>query len=240
MTKPLFLQDAYLREAAGTVTGHTAEGGVIVDTGLFYPTGGGQPGDSGWLDWGQDNRLQIATTVKGDVGLAVLVPAEPLPLPAIGTEVMQVLDWDRRHKHMRIHTALHLLSVVIPLPVTGGQIGAGTGRLDFLMPEPPTDREPLEVALNELIDHDLPVGEQWITEAELDASPELVKTMSVQPPRGAGHIRLVRIGEGREQIDLQPCGGTHVARTSEIGRLHIDGIKNKGKQNRRVSISLDL
>ena len=141
---------------------------------------------------------------------------------------------------MRIHTALHLLSVVIPLPVTGGQIGAGTGRLDFLMPEPPADREALEIALNEFVDHDLPVGEQWITEAALDANPELVKTLSVQPPRGAGHIRLVRIGEGDEQVDLQPCGGTHVARTGEIGALKIDGIKNKGKQNRRVSISLDV
>lgn len=240
MTIALYLQNPYQREATGIVTAHTAEGGVVVDTGLFYPQGGGQPGDSGWLEWGDGTRLQIATTVKGDGGLVALVPAEPAPLPPVGTEVAQVLDWERRHKHMRIHTALHLLSVVVPLPVTGGQIGAGTGRLDFLMPEPPADREALEIALNEFVDHDLPVGEQWISEAELDANPELVKTMSVQPPRGAGRIRLVRIGEGAEQVDLQPCGGTHVARTGEIGALKIDGIKNKGKQNRRVSISLDL
>lgn len=239
--KPLYRLDPYLKEAAGVVVAHTAEGGIIVDTSLFYPTGGGQPGDSGLLEWGQGRQIPIATTVKAETGAAsVLVPAEPSPLPAIGTEVLQVLDWDRRHRHMRIHTALHLLSVVIPLPVTGGQISAGTGRLDFLMPEPPEDREPFEIALNELVDHDLPVSEHWITQAELDANPELVKTLSVQPPRGAGMIRLVRIGEGAEQIDLQPCGGTHVARTAEIGALRIDGIKNKGKQNRRVSISLDI
>ena len=240
MNDPLYLQDPYLREAPATVTAHTEEGGVIVDAPLFYPQGGGQPGDSGMLEWGEGHRLQIATTVKGDGGGSVLVPAEPSPLPAVGTDVMQVLDWDRRHKHMRIHTALHLLSVVVPLPVTGGQIAAGTGRLDFLMPEPPSDRDALEQALNDLVDRDLEVSERWITEAELDAKPDLVKTMSVQPPRGAGRIRLVRIGDAQQQIDLQPCGGTHVARTAEIGALRIDGIKNKGKQNRRISISLDI
>jgi misacylated tRNA(Ala) deacylase len=152
--------------------------------------------------------------------------------------VTQVLDWERRHKHMRIHTALHLLSVVIPLPVTGGQIGAGKGRLDFLMPEPPQDKEALNAALNALIEEDFEVTEQWITEAQLDASPDLVKTMSVQPPRGAGQIRLVRIGSDARQVDLQPCGGTHVARTGEIGRVQIGKVENKGKQNRRVNISL--
>jgi Ser-tRNA(Ala) deacylase AlaX len=217
---------------------HTEEGGVVLDTALFYPTGGGQPGDSGWIDW-DGTSLAIATTVKGVGTESVLVPAEPTRLPPIGAHVVQRLDWDRRHKHMRVHTALHLLSVVIPLPVTGGAIGAGRGRLDFMMPEPPEDRDALEDELNRLIDRDLLVTDSWITDADLDANPSLVKTMSVQPPRGSGRVRLVRIGEGGDQVDLQPCGGTHVARTGEIGRVVFGKIENKGKQNRRVNISLE-
>jgi Ser-tRNA(Ala) deacylase AlaX len=210
----------------------------VLDTALFYPTGGGQPGDSGWIDW-DGTSLAIATTVKGLGTESVLVPAEPTRLPPIGAHVVQRLDWDRRHKHMRVHTALHLLSVVIPLPVTGGAIGAGRGRLDFMMPEPPEDRDALEDELNRLIDRDLLVTDSWITDADLDANPSLVKTMSVQPPRGSGRVRLVRIGEGGDQVDLQPCGGTHVARTGEIGRIMFGKIENKGKQNRRVNISLE-
>jgi Ser-tRNA(Ala) deacylase AlaX len=220
------------------VVSHTDEGGIILNRSVFYPTGGGQPGDSGWLEW-DGVTLPIATTVKGDAGSSVLVPSEPATMPPIGAHVVQRLDWERRHKHMRIHTALHLLSVVVPLPVTGGSIGAGRGRLDFMMPEPPDDKEALETALNALIDRDLVVTEDWITDAELAANPGLVKTMSVQPPRGSGRIRLIRIGEGRDQVDLQPCGGTHVARTGEIGRVTIGKIENKGKQNRRVNIALD-
>lgn len=238
MSDALYRTDPYQREATGMVLGHTEEGGVIVTPALFYPTGGGQPGDSGWLEW-DGQQLAIATAVKGEDGLSVLVPAEPARLPPTGAHVVQVLDWERRHKHMRIHTALHLLSVVIPLPVTGGAIGAGQGRLDFRMPEPPEDRDALERALNEMIDRDLAVREDWITEAELDANPGLVKTLSVQPPRGAGAIRLVRIGAGAGQVDLQPCGGTHVARTGEIGAVRLGKIENKGKQNRRVNIALE-
>ncbi|MFW2586777.1 alanyl-tRNA editing protein [Sagittula sp. SSi028] len=234
---PLYRQDAYLREAPGRVVDITPEGGVIVEPALFYPKGGGQPGDSGWLEW-DGIRLPIATAVKSEDGQrSVLVPAEPMALPPMGAHVVQVLDWDLRYRHMRMHTALHLLSVVIPLPVTGGQIGPQTGRLDFLMPEPPSDREAIAEQLNALVDRDLEVSEGWISEAELTARPELVKTMSVQPPRGAGRIRLVRIGRGSEQVDLQPCGGTHVARTAEIGHLTLGKIENKGKQNRRVSIA---
>ncbi|MBP0481849.1 alanyl-tRNA editing protein [Sagittula salina] len=234
----LYREDAYRREAPGRVTGHTPEGGVIVEPALFYPKSGGQPGDSGWLEW-DGISLPIATAVKGEDGVSsVLVPAEAMALPPKGAHVVQVLDWDRRHRHMRVHTALHLLSVVIPLPVTGGQIGADGGRLDFLMPEPPTDRDGIEAALNALVDRDLEVSEGWISEEDLDRRPELVKTMSVQPPRGAGRVRLVRIGTGGEQVDLQPCGGTHVARTGEIGTLRLGKIENKGKQNRRVAIQL--
>ncbi|KPP84464.1 MAG: Ala-tRNA(Pro) hydrolase [Rhodobacteraceae bacterium HLUCCO07] len=238
MTDHLFQDDAYLRDATATVTGHTQEGGIILDRSIFYPTGGGQPGDSGSIHW-DDGATRIATAMKAGQGEIALVPAEPHALPAVGTEVQQVIDWERRHRHMRMHTALHLLSVVLPLPVTGGQIGVDRGRLDFLMPEPPEDRVALEEALNDLIQSDAPVTDRWIDEAALDAQPELVKTMSVRPPRGVGRIRLVRIGEANRQIDLQPCGGTHVARTAEIGRIGISRIENKGKQNRRVHVHLD-
>jgi misacylated tRNA(Ala) deacylase len=233
VTELLFRDDAYLTEAPAIVVAHTPEGAIVLDRSLFYPTGGGQPGDSGWLMYG-GLRIVVATTVKVEGGLVGLVPAEPLPMPPIGAEVMQHLDWQRRHRHMRVHTALHLLSVVIPLPVTGGQIGAERGRLDFDMPDAPGDTGMWEAALNDLIDQDLPVTDEWITDAELLANPGLVKTMSVQPPVGQGRVRLVRIGK----IDLQPCGGTHVARTGEIGRVEIGRVEKKGRQNRRVSLTL--
>lgn len=238
-TEFLFRDDAYLDEAQAVVTAHTPEGGLVVDRTVFYPTGGGQPGDSGTLAWPGAPRLAIAAAVKGEGGEVVLVPAGPLPLPPVGTKVMQRLDWERRYRHMRVHTALHLLSVVIPLPVTGGQIGPEKGRLDFDMPEPPEDVAAIEARLNALIELDLPVSEDWITDAELLAHPELVKTMSVMPPMGQGRVRLIRIGEGEEQVDLQPCGGTHVARTGEIGRVSLGKIEKKGRQNRRVSVLLE-
>ena len=238
MTRLLFREDAYMRDAPGRIVAHTPEGGLVLDQTVFYAKGGGQPGDSGRLDWAGGSAL-IATAVKGDGGAVVLVPAEPVALPPVGLYLTQRIDWERRHRMMRVHTALHLLSVVIPLPVTGGQIGAGSGRLDFAMPEPPEDREALEAEMNRMVDRDLVVSEDWIDEAVLDASPELVKTMSVHPPRGQGQVRLVRIGMGRDQVDLQPCGGTHVARTGEIGRIRLGKIENKGKQNRRVNITLD-
>ena len=238
MTKQLFRRDAYQRVAGARVLALTDEGGIVLDGSLFYPTGGGQPGDSGTLRW-DGGEIEIATTVKGDGEAIVLVPAEPAPLPRVGTEVTQKLDWERRHRLMRVHTALHLLSVVIPLPVTGGAIAADKGRLDFDMEEPPEDKEALEETLNKLIACDFRVTEEWITEEELDANPGLVKTMSVQPPRGAGRVRLVRIGEGENTADLQPCGGTHVAWTSEIGTVRLGKIEKKGKQNRRVYLHLE-
>ncbi|GAB1479685.1 alanyl-tRNA editing protein [Paracoccaceae bacterium] len=237
ITEPLFRADAYLREVEGRVIGHTPEGGIVVDRTVFYATGGGQPGDSGRVEW-EGGRLTIATALKVEGGGIALVPAEPLALPPVGAPLFQRVDWDRRHRHMRVHTALHLLSVVIPLPVTGGQIGAERGRLDFAMPEPPADVAALETALNALIGRDLSVSDDWITDAELLANPGLVKTMSVMPPMGQGRVRLVRIGDGAELVDLQPCGGTHVSRTAEIGRVEIGKIENKGRQNRRVNISL--
>ena len=238
MTAPLFLEDAYQAEAPATVTAITPEGGVVLDRSIFYATGGGQPGDSGWLDWGQ-GRLPIATTVKGDAGAIVLVPAEPTALPPVGTALTQRLDWPRRHRMMRVHSLLHLLSVVVPLPVTGGQISAEKGRLDFIMPQPPEDREMIARALNDLIERDLKIGADWIDQAELDARPELVKTLRVKPPRGAGRVRLIWIGEGDARVDLQPCGGTHVARTSEIGAVRLGKIEKKGAMNRRINVLLE-
>ena len=238
MSKLLFLEDAYQKEAIGVVIGHTPEGGILLDAPLFYATSGGQPGDSGALEW-DGHTTEIATTVKTLDGEIALVPSAPEELPPIGTDVKQILDWGRRHRHMRVHTALHLLSVVVPLPVTGGSIGAEKGRLDFDMPEAPEDKQALSDALNALIDRNLVVTEDWITEAELEANPGLVKTMSVAPPKGAGKVRLVRIGTDTDQVDLQPCGGTHVASTGEIGRVWIGKIEKKGKQNRRVYLHLD-
>ncbi len=237
MTDLLFRADSYLTEAEAVVTAHTPEGGIVVSASVFYPTGGGQPGDSGMIEW-PGGQLQIATAVKVEGGHVALVPAEARAMPPVGTTLRQQIDWDRRHRLMRVHTALHLLSVVIPLPVTGGQVGPERGRLDFDMPEAPSGTEGWTVALNRLIDRDLVVSEDWITDAELDASPGLVKTMSVRPPTGQGRVRLIRIGQGAGQIDLQPCGGTHVARTGEIGRIVIGKIEKKGRQNRRVTLDL--
>lgn len=235
MTEPLFRQDAYLTECEAQVLAVNERGGIVLDRSIFYPRGGGQPGDRGALRF-NGTDIGIATTVKGEGDEIVLVPVETASVPAVGATVTQVLDWQQRHLHMRIHTALHLLSVVLPFPVTGGQISAEKGRLDFDMPEAPEDKEAIAEALNALIARDLEVTESWITDAELEANPGLVKTMAVKPPMGAGRVRLIRIGTVDEQIDLQPCGGTHVQRTSEIGRMRIGKIEKKSRLNRRVNI----
>lgn len=238
MTAALFRVDPYMTEAEARVTGHTPEGGVVLDRTVFYPDGGGQPGDSGRLD-GAQGSVTIATTVRAGDGRIALVPDAPQMLPPVGTHLRQVLDWTRRHRFMRMHTALHLLSVVIPLPVTGGAVGEVRSRLDFDMPEAPGDRDTLQEHLNLLVDRDLVVAEGWMTEAELDANPGLVKTMSARPPRGSGHVRLIRIGQGAAEVDLQPCGGTHVARTGEIGQVRLGRFEKKGRQNRRVYLHLE-
>ncbi|WP_299731678.1 alanyl-tRNA editing protein [uncultured Tateyamaria sp.] len=238
MSTPLFRRDPYLRRAEAQVVAHTPEGGIVLDTSLFYPTGGGQPGDNGVLRW-DDHSLTIATAIKGEGEAIILVPAEPRALPPVGTSVEQALDWDRRYGHMRMHTGLHLLSVVVPFGVTGGSIGAERGRLDFDMADAPEDRDALQANLNALVTADHAVSEEWITSEELDANPGMVKTLSVQPPRGAGRIRLVRIGTGTDTIDLQPCGGTHVDRTGEIGPLRIGKIEKKGRMNRRIYLHLE-
>lgn len=237
MTDPLYVQDSYQREAPGVVTAITDDGAILLDQPLFYPTGGGQPGDAGTLQWA-DGTLEISETIKAPNGGSALVPGAAGQMPPIGAQVRQSLDWDRRFGHMRIHSCLHLLSVVVPLPVSGGAITATKGRLDFNMPNAPDDKLTLQATLQELIDRDLQITQDWITDAELEANPGLVKTMSVMPPRGAGRVRLVRIGAGESQIDLQPCGGTHVGRTGEIGQIRIGKIEKKGRQNRRIYVHL--
>jgi misacylated tRNA(Ala) deacylase len=238
MTDLLFRNDAYLREAAARVVALTPEGGIVLDASLFYPTGGGQPGDSGTLTW-DGQAIAIATAIKGDGDRIVLVPAEPRALPPVGAHVTQRLDWERRYGHMRVHTALHLLSVAVPFGVTGGSIGPDRGRIDFDMADAPDNRDMIEAALNDFVRADVRVSEEWISQADLDANPGLVKTLSVQPPRGAGRIRLVRIGQGEDTVDLQPCGGTHVARTGEIGALRLGKIEKKGRMNRRIYLHLE-
>jgi misacylated tRNA(Ala) deacylase len=239
MTEPMFREYAYARECTATVTAINDRGGLVLDRTVFYPTGGGQPGDRGSLAW-PGGEAAIATTVKGEAPDEIVhVPAEGSALPPPGAQVALRLDWDTRYRHMRVHTALHLLSVVIPLPVTGGSISADKGRLDFDMPDAPEDKEALERRLNELIAGDHAVTTEWITDSELAANPGLVKTMAVKPPMGQGRVRLVRIGAGTGTIDLQPCGGTHVKSTAEIGRISLGKIEKKGKLNRRVSILIE-
>lgn len=239
MSGLLFRADAYLRNAEARVLALTPEGGIVPEATVFYPAGGGQPGDRGVVRWDGGEAL-IVDTLKGTAaGTVVLVPADAGPCPEVGAPLQQTLDWARRYALMRTHTALHLLSVVLPFPVTGGQVGVGKGRLDFAMAAAPEDRDAVEAALNDLVARDLAVSEDWISDAELAANPGLVKTMSVKPPMGQGRVRLIRIGQGAGQVDLQPCGGTHVARTGEIGRLRLGKIENKGRQNRRVHLHLD-
>lgn len=236
-TARLYRDDPYQRDCTAKVVAVTPEGGIVTDQTVFYPTGGGQPGDSGALIWA-GGKIEIATALNAEGGIAH-VPAAAQTLPEPGADVRLSLDWERRHRHMRVHTALHLLSVVIPLPVSGGAISAQKGRLDFDMPEAPADRDALAAQLNDLIEADLPVSEEWISDADLIAQPDLIKTMSVRPPMGTGRVRLVRIGEGAGTVDLQPCGGTHVQRTAEIGRVELGKIEKKGRQNRRVNLLLD-
>ena len=233
MTEHLYRSDAYLTSCEATVTGITADG-VTLDRSVFYPTGGGQPGDNGVLRWAGGSAA-IATAIKGENETIIHVLAEGAVPPPAGTTVTAELDAAARAGYRRVHTALHLLSVAIPLPVTGGSISVAKGRLDFAMPEPPEDKESLTALLNDLIVADHSVTEEWITDEELAANPGLVKTMSVKPPTGQGRVRLVRIGE----IDLQPCGGTHVRSTAEIGRVRIGKVEKKGKINRRVYLHLD-
>jgi misacylated tRNA(Ala) deacylase len=232
MVEELFRQDSYLKEADAVVTA-LEERGVRLDRTNFYPTGGGQPGDTGVLRW-DGGEAAITDTVKADGGDVLHVLAPDASRPPAGTRVKAVLDWDRRYRHMRMHSALHVMSAVIKGNVTGGQVGADKSRLDFNLDGEVPTKEWVTEEINKLLAVDLPVVPQWITDDELAARPELVKTMSVRPPSGAGRVRLLSI----EGVDLQACGGTHVARTAEIGRVECAKIENKGKMNRRFIITL--
>ncbi len=228
----LFRDDAYARSCEATVTA-VDERGIQLDRTVFYPTGGGQPGDCGNLR-SPEGDVEIVNAVKGDGPDGVIhVPAEGAAPPAVGNTVTAELDWERRHRLMRMHTCMHLLSAVLSYPVTGGQVSDGKGRLDFDIPEAVLDKEEIAAKLNKLISADHAVTAEWISDAELAAQPELVKTMSVKPPTGAGQVRLIRIGD----LDLQPCGGTHIARSGEIGPVVVRKIQKKGRLNRRVSLA---
>lgn len=232
MTEALFREDAYRRDCEAVIDG-ADERGLRLDRTVFYPRGGGQAGDAGHWVAADGTRLEIADTVKGEAGEIVHVPApgqEPaLAAFAPGTRVTAHLDWDRRYRHMRFHTATHLLCAIIPHQTNGCSITSGYARLDFDMVEP-LDREHLERELARLVEGAHAVRTEWITDAGLDAQPDLVRTMSVAPPRGAGRVRLLRI----EGVDLQPCGGTHVANTREIGALRVAKIEKKSARTRRV------
>lgn len=234
MTEFLFRSESYLKTLPVTVTAVTPEGGIVLDRTIFYANSGGQPGDSGFLERPDGSRISIATTIhpNGDKTEIIHLPVEAQQLPEIGDTLEAHIDWTRRLKLMRMHTGLHLLSVVFPFPVTGGSVGEAKGRLDFDMPEVPDNLPELEAQLNAMIAADHLVSDEWITDAEMAAQPELTKTMKVKPPVGQGRVRLIRIGD----VDLQPCGGTHVARTGEIGPMRLGKIEKKGAQNRRVSV----
>ena len=234
LTEYVFRSQSYLKTLQARVTDVVPGGGIMLDRTIFYAASGGQPNDTGRIVKNDGQVVPIINVVhpEGDKTRIVHVPIEgALPLSA-GDEVTLELDWDRRYRLMRMHTALHLLSVVLPFPVTGGSIGEDKGRLDFDMPEVPDNLSELEARLNAMVLAGHAVTQEWITDAEMAANPGLIKTMKVKPPTGQGRVRLIRIGE----VDLQPCGGTHVANTSEIGPLKLGKIEKKGAQNRRVHL----
>ena len=229
----IFRDDPYARTCDATVRAVDADG-IRLDATVFYPMGGGQPGDTGRLVW-DGGSLPIADTRKGTDPADVLhIPADGAALPEPGTPVTGELDWDRRYRLMRMHTALHLVCSLVPGAVTGGQIGETKSRLDFDIAGDQVDKDALSDSLNRLVAADRPVRARWIDDAELDSRPEMVRTMSAMPPRDGNAVRLIEI----EGVDLQPCGGTHVNSTGEIGGLRVGKVESKGKQNRRINIHL--
>jgi misacylated tRNA(Ala) deacylase len=236
-TDCLFREDAYLQTASATLIGLTDRGGLLLDRTVFYAASGGQPGDRGVLktDGGQEIAIATATYLDDAKTEIAHVPADgTIARVSAGEPVRIAIDWEQRYARMRMHTALHLLSAVLPYPVTGGAVGEAESRLDFDIPEAGLDKELIAAELNKMILADAPVSARWITDAELEANPALVKTMAVKPPMGTGRVRLIEIAG----FDLQPCGGTHVHRTGEIGPVRVTQIEKKGKQNRRVRIAL--
>ena len=235
-TECLFRDDSYLRSCEARVVGVTEQGGIVLDRTVFYATSGGQPGDSGTLTTAAGVAVPIAVAVYTDAAKSEIahVPAPGSPALNIGEQVTAVVDWDKRYARMRMHTALHLLSAVLPYAVTGGSVGEAESRLDFDIPEAGLDKDDVTAKVNAMIAGNAAVTSRWISDAELEANPSLVKTMSVKPPMGTGRVRLIEIAG----LDLQPCGGTHVRATAEIGKVQVTQIEKKGKQNRRVRLAL--
>lgn len=233
-TELLFRADAYLRTATARVIA-ADDRGIVLDRTIFYPTGGGQPGDTGTVVGADGTRIRVVDTRKGDTPDVLTHRVDPAsPLPAVGDVVALELDWERRHRLMRLHTALHVMSCVVVAPVTGGQIAPDKARLDFDIDLALLDAARIETEVNAITARGIETETVWITDEELDSRPELIKTMSVQPPRGAGRVRLLRIPD----VDLQPCGGTHVKNLGEIGPIRVIRIRNEGKRNKRVEIAL--
>ena len=239
-TEPLFRDDAYRQEFSAQVLGVNGRGGIILDRTAFYAAGGGQPGDTGRLGRANGTEIIVGATVYGEGKTEIVhVPMSDDNLPEPGEALSGAIDWIRRNRHMRMHTALHLLCSLVPFPVTGGSIGEAESRLDFDIEDAgAVDKEALSEQLMALVAADHPVTARWISEVELDANPGLVRTMSVKPPSGSGRVRLIAIGDDGA-VDLQPCGGTHVRSTAEIGALTVAKIEKKGRQNRRIRIRLD-
>ena len=231
MTIELFREDSYLKECDATVIS-LDERGICLDRTIFYPRGGGQPGDSGTIVGSDGVETPITDTIKDrETGDHLHLPAEGAPLPVAGDKVTLRIEWERRYRLMRMHSCMHLLCAVIPAGVTGGSVREDSARLDFDLPDPP-DKLEIEEALKRLIAENHPMRLEWISDEELEQQPELVRTMSVKPPTGVGKVRLVRF----EGVDLQPCGGTHVAATGEIGQVRVRKIEKKGKKNRRITV----
>lgn len=235
MTEELFRCDAYARTCEATIVA-VDEHGIRLDRTVFYPMGGGQPGDRGILRAGDGLAISIVDTRKGDEpGEIVHVPESPVDESLVGSPVVVGIDWERRHRLMRVHSMLHVLGTVVKAGVTGGAIrDDGSGRLDFDLPDQTLDKVQIGTDMNRIIAGDHAVSARWVSEQELDSNPDLVRTMSVTPPRGQGQVRLLEI----EGIDLQACGGTHVARTGEIGEVTVGKIEKKGRHNRRVTVRL--
>jgi misacylated tRNA(Ala) deacylase len=234
-TDCLFRDDSYLKACEARVVAITAQGSVVLDRTVFYANSGGQPGDTGALVTGDGVRVPVENAIFTDAAKSEIahVLAAGTPAPKVGDTVRAEIDWDKRHGRMRIHTALHLLSAALPYAVTGGSVGDTDGRLDFDIPDAGLDKDAVTARLSEMIATDAAVTSRWISDAELEANPGLIKTMSVKPPMGTGKVRLIEIAG----LDLQPCGGTHVRRLNEIGAVKVTAIEKKGKLNRRVRIA---
>ncbi|CAN7531346.1 alanyl-tRNA editing protein [Mesorhizobium caraganae] len=235
-TETLFRDDAYLTTAEATVVAINERGGIILDRTIFYATSGGQPGDTGTLERADGSRIAIAATITGETKDEIIhVPAPEQPVPEIGKRVKLAIDWERRHLLMRMHAACHLLTVVCPFPITGAAVSEDDSRVDFDAPDAGFTKEDVTAGLMELVLADHPIFIRLITDEELAANPGLVKSKNVRPPVGTGKIRLVCIGDNAS-VDSQPCGGTHVKSTGEIGEIHIGKIEKKGRENRRFRI----